>query len=496
MKNAILINLPLTITTVPPAGLAAISPVFLQNGFSVGVKDVNLDMHTAAELEKIYDAFTNWCELTGELTTEQLEIIDSWTDQYIDQLPNAEVYAVSVFSIYSINYSYLFLKKLKNKFKTSTILVGGSGVSSNLGKLTQFKAYGELLLDQTLATHVIFGEGEHALSKLLNNLPYPGIDHNNPVQIDDLDSLLSPNFDSIDFTRYLSKRLLITGSRGCVRSCTFCDIENTWPKFKNRSPENVLEEMINHKLKYNITHFEFTDSLINGSISSWIKFNDLLANAKEKDRDLKDVTYSGQFICREEKSHPKEMYKLMHYAGVNQLTVGVESFSERIRFDMKKKFTNAAIDYHLDQCAYWGIPNIFLMLVGYPGENLKDHQEAIDSLHKYKKFSDMGIIAMIRWGLTMHIYKDTNLFKNKDSLKLLLDNNIELDGFYTWISSLDPNLDFIERVRRRVELHEVSYNLGYCQPNTSSELASITNLLESYDPQKFKKIFRLQGITQ
>jgi coproporphyrinogen III oxidase-like Fe-S oxidoreductase len=188
------------------------------------------------------------------------------------------------------------------------------------------------------------------------------------------------------------------------------------------------------------------------------------------------------------------MYELMHHAGASQLTVGIESFSEKIRKLMKKKFSNHAIDYHLEQCGYWGIPNILLMIVGYPGETIRDHQQNIDALHRYQTFSDMGTIFMIRWGFTMHIYQDTQLYKQKTDLGLILNNDVEIDGFYTWVSSADTSLDLVERIRRRVELHEISYNLGYSQPNTYGELNSLKSLLESYDPTKIKKLITMKSL--
>jgi len=494
MKNAIFFNLPLTETGIPPASVAALTPIFKLNNFELKLNDVNLDIANTVDSE-FYNKFWDWCQRTSQLTSDEETKLIRWIDLYLESITaRVDLFAISVFSIYSISFATLFLKRLKIKFSNVTILVGGNGVSSNLGSLTDHLTYGDFLLNHFLADNVIFGEGEIALDHFLKNLNYPGINKNNPVQIENLDQLPASDFSTVNFDQYHSRRLLITGSRGCVRKCTFCDIENTWPKFRHRSPKNILNEIIKNKLEYGISKFEFTDSLINGSISSWIRFNELLANAKEKDKDLKDITYSGQFICRQESSHPKVMYELMHHAGASQLTVGIESFSEKIRKLMKKKFSNHAIDYHLEQCGYWGIPNILLMIVGYPGETIRDHQQNIDALHRYQTFSDMGTIFMIRWGFTMHIYQDTQLYKQKTDLGLILNNDVEIDGFYTWVSSADTSLDLVERIRRRVELHEISYNLGYSQPNTYGELNSLKSLLESYDPTKIKKLITMKSL--
>lgn len=477
-KDVLLLNLPLTDAGIPPAAIAAVTPIFKNNGYSVSFIDVNLEVPLGLDAST-YEAYYTWCQLTGELTAEQHNKLTDWCEKFIKNLPDIPTIAVSMFSVYSFRFGILFLEILRKTKKETMLIVGGACMSSNLGTTTNNDTVGQYLLDKNLATHVVFGEGEIALDNLLKGVEFPGVDNNNPVQIDDLNSIPIPDFSAINFDNYYNKRLLVTASRGCVRQCTFCDIENTWPKFKHRSPENILNEIIRNRKEYGISRFEFTDSLINGSVKNWIKFNDLLANAKSKDPDLSDIQYSGQFICREESSHPKHMYELMFHAGAAQLTVGVESFSERIRYAMRKKFSDRAIDYHLEECAYWGIPNVFLMIVGYPGETLVDHQQNVDALYRYETYSDMGIIFMIRWGFTMHIYKDTKLFDMRDELGLQL-SDIDIDGFYTWVSSLDPATDFVERVRRRIELHELGYKLGYSQPNTYNELTSLKNLLKKY----------------
>ena len=498
MKKVLLINIPLTENLYPSASLAAISPIFKKNNYSVEIKDLNVKLFATLP-EPVTTNISDWCQLTSELSAESETMLNQWIDQEFStwSVDPSDILAVSVFSFYSILFGKNFLKKLCIYFPNNKIIVGGSGVSSSIGKATDHVTFGEYIQQHKLATHVIFGEGEISLDRLLNNQPGPGVDCNNPVQIDNLDSLLPPDYTDFNFDLYRDRRLLITGSRGCVRKCTFCDIEVSWPKFKYRSPESCVKEIIEHSKRYDIKKFEFTDSLINGSVSGWIKFNDLLANARARDPDLNDISYSGQFICREQSSQPKIMYELMHYAGARQITVGIESFSESVRTDMKKKFSNSAIDYHLEQCAEWGIPNIFLMIVGYPGETINDHHKNVQALHRYKQYSDMGTIFMIRWGLTMHIYKDTPLFKNINQYKIdLMQHQHNPDGFdaiYTWTSSLNPELDFVERVRRRVELHSISHELGYSQPNTRSELSTLLNLLKNYTPQPTKKNFIIQS---
>lgn len=481
MKKAILVNIPLTEFLYPSAGLAALIPVFKKNGFATVIADLNLDLAEDTcdqTLSEIY----GWCEMTRELPLETAAWLTSWLDKKVDswKAHQPEYVAISVFTYHSILFAKMLLKSIQKKELLCHVIVGGSGVSSNLKNITDQMTFGEQILAQSWANDVIFSEGELALDALLRGCEHPGINQNNPVQVQDLDSLLPPDYSDFDLARYQDNRLLITGSRGCVRKCTFCDIELIWPKFRYRSPESQVKEIIDHVKKYNVKRFEFTDSLINGSVKGWIKFNDLLANAKDNDHDLADVSYSGQFICRDKANQPSIMYELMHYAGARQITVGIESFSEKIRIAMKKKFNDAAIDYHLEQCAQWGIPNVFLMLIGHPDETIHDHLANIDALHRYKSYSDMGTIFMIRWGTTMHILKETPLAQNH-GYNFSSDNEMNSDSFYNWSHPGNPQNTLPERLRRRVELHKISYDLGYSQPNARSELSTVLNLLQKYE---------------
>jgi hypothetical protein len=149
---------------------------------------------------------------------------------------------------------------------------------------------------------------------------------------------------------------------------------------------------------------------------------------------------------------------------------------------MKKKFSDRDIEYHLEQCKYWNIPNIFLMITGYPTETIKDHQKNLNDLEKYKDYAKMGVIEMIRWGTTMHLIPDTPItnpkyvkelgLKGRDHRPIGFDPNSQ----YYWHSTSNPDLTLRERIRRRIELHQHSVKLGYPQPRVQNELTSVLGM--------------------
>ena len=496
MKTVILVTLPKIETTFPPGAIAVLSSVAKNNQRHVNVFDYNLDLLDALN-DTEWNLLESWCSFSVDTLPLSLEKkLQTVFSQKLDQLlnDNVELVAFSVFSYFSNRVAVKVLSWFR-ELSNLPIVVGGSGVSTDTSANNK-EIFGNHLQQLQLADYVIFGEGEKSFDQLLKGqFDYPGINKNNPVQIEDLTLVPLPTYEFFDMSRYQNKKILVTGSRGCVRKCTFCDIELTWPKFRYRKAEHILDEIKQHFYQYGITEFEFTDSLINGSISNFDRFNELLYEAKQKYPELEPIRYQGQFICRPQSTQSEYSYELMYRAGCSMLITGIESFSESVRHHMKKKFSNADIDYHLEQCAKWGIPNVFLMIVGYPTETLEDHQHNLDTLQKYKKYADMGIIFMVRWGLTMHLYEHTPIMSMIDELDINLENNVKFDSLYGWTSGFNPTNTLQERIRRRLEIHELAVELGYPMPRVHEELLAVKKLAESWNQfqQSPHKVFELRS---
>ena len=480
MKNIVLISLPRIDTAYPPGALAVLSGVAKQNQYDVRIFDYNLDLQDELS-EQHWNELDAWCMFSSNSISQDLE--QNLVRIFLKNLPtyvdvDTKFVCFSVFSYFSNRITDLLMPAYKKHFDVTTI-VGGSGVSTTTSA-SNSEIFGEHLRDANLADYVVFGEGEIAFDHLLRgSVCSIGININNPVQIDELSALPLPTYEYFDMSRYQTQKILITGSRGCVRKCTFCDVEVTWPKFRYRSANHVVEEIKKHFFDHGITDFEFTDSLINGSITNFNKFNELLYEEKQKNPSLAPIRYKGQFICRPQEQQKPLMYELMHLAGNELIITGIESFSQPIRDHMRKKFSNDDIDYHFEQCARWGLKNVLLMIVGYPTETLLDHQANIDALHRYKHYAKMGTIFMVRWGLTMHLYDHTPIMSMVDSLGINLETSVKYDSVYGWSSSSNPGNTLKERIRRRVELHELSVKLGYPMPRVREELMAMKKMAET-----------------
>jgi hypothetical protein len=180
----------------------------------------------------------------------------------------------------------------------------------------------------------------------------------------------------------------------------------------------------------------------------------------------------------------------MSKAGADLLVVGFEHFSPHVRKHMGKNYSNADIDFHFAQSARLGIKNVALMFVGYPVETQEDHEYNIEFLHRYQQYAKAGIIHMVRWGYT-GMFRDAEKIEKPGEVKLITDpdfakkfNNLpqgirDIALGFGWINELNPTLTLRERIRRRLELHEISVKLGWPQTRNREELQILYNILHN-----------------
>ena len=281
----------------------------------------------------------------------------------------------------------------------------------------------------------IVGEGEYGLLEFLNgNLIYPGINGLPPVQIQNISELPIPDYsDNLESFDYSS--LYITGSRGCVRKCTFCDVGLLWPKYRWVDGEVLGKQVIELSKKHKIKNVAFSDSLVNGSMSHFRKMVDVLSESDH------DVRWGGQFIVRNQKDFAPEYFKKLKQAGCKQLTIGIESGSESVRWHMKKKFSNNDIDYYMKHLIENDIGVKMLLIVGYPTETEHDFKETLNMLDKYKDYAKTGNIH-----LSPHM--------------MLVDKNVPLDTHHRELFDVygfdwkNENSDYDIRYERFLKIYE------------------------------------------
>jgi len=505
-KRVALISLPSMELERPPAAIGILAGLSKSMGCETTVFDFNLRFYNDLDADDWNLAEKFW-RLRVPVDEDLQSRIDNLWSTYIDEINQwaPDLMAISVFTLMSNKATLEFLKRWhKSKQLDPCIVAGGQGVTTpyqvdieknkNVLEVNTDLNFGKYLHQQHLIDHYVVGDGEDAFLNILKgNFNHPGIDGQSPVQLENLDDYPLPDYtfnDPRDYKYTQNPGVYVTASRGCIRKCTFCDVPNRWPKFKYRKGKNVALEIFTHWQRHDVKIFQLTDSVVNGNLREFLDMNRTLSEYQQQNNNM-DIKLLGQFNIRDQNLMTEEQYRTMAEAGWRVLIPGVESGSERVRFEMGKDFTNEDIDWHFYQCAKWGIQNVVLMFVGYPSETLEDHEENLRFLEKYQKYMHAGTILMIRWGYTGSLdvgsqlsYKDLNLNIVPQIPDLDLTHLLEHDQYWiygrNWVNLNNPSLTFEERIRRRLELHEKSIELGWPVTRPREELMILKKIVEQF----------------
>jgi hypothetical protein len=439
-----------------PAGAALLKGSLQAQGFKTKIVDFNAQLEqtlTDRQLFAVSNFFMTNDMYHADTCELALQCIDKWAKQIIEL--NPRWLGVSVFSYNSQRAARLLSIRVKHLAPHIKIVIGGAGIATD-------HTFGESLMDLKIIDAMIRGEGEIALVKLLQGITdYPGINGQPPQQIDNLEALAYPNYDDYTLQSYTNRNglvaLPITGSRGCVRHCTFCDVASQWPNYKFRSGSDIANEIKHQVKQYAVTAFRFTDSLVNGSLKAFKQMITELAKFRSGLPDDQKFRWDGHFIIRGPREMSPETFDLMAQAGANVLLIGVESGSQAVRDHMKKGFTQEDLDYCMQQFARVGIRTRFLMIVGYPTETAADFKATMDMFTDYKKYADSGIINEVNLGLTLNLLPNTPLHRQQSELGIVQEAN----HINNWVCVHNPELDYKERLRRRIMLQEHIETLGY-----------------------------------
>ena len=443
-----------------PAGAALLKGSIVNAGFSCKIVDLNAELDHIFSLDpennlnQAVDNFFLYYNFYNETTWSFVSVlIQKWAQRLVDL--NAEWIGLSVFSYNSQRATRLLAIKIKELDPNVKIMIGGSGIATDF-------TFAETLYEQKIIDAYVRGEGELAIVNILNGkYDSPGINGIPAKQIDDIGNIPYPDYDDYELQTYTNKKglvaLPITGSRGCVRHCTFCDVASMWPSYRYRKGEDIASEIKHQVNKYGINAFRFTDSLINGSMKAFKDMIFTLADyRKSLPEDLK-FTWDTHYIVRPQQHMPKEYFDIMKEAGCGTLLIGVESGSQSVRDHMKKGYKQEELDYNLEQFSRVGISTRFLMIVGYPTETLQDFQDTMDMFEKYQHYAQDGTIEEVNLGLTLNLLPNTPLHDNLEKYRI----QTFTDHINDWICLDNPTLTYKERLRRRITVQSHIEKLGY-----------------------------------
>lgn len=520
--DILFVSTPLLDLSYPPAAPAVLQSVVKQHNKTCNFFDSNLYLYNNIcgrddlLFEKVSNKFIT--PVTELLDNTSHDIVDMffdeddfhgkyfirrWLEESVNKIIeyNADWIGISVFSYFSQRTSFLLAYKLKETNPNIKIVIGGKGSTVALfgpdniaftQRLSHLfteeqrdnigSNYYDVMLGLGLADLSIRGEGENAVMEIWNpKLPEILNEKSlnfirGDVDLLDLDALPFVDYSNylLDEYRYVTgqKILAITGSKGCVRKCTFCDIGVIWPKFKFRSGEHIANEIVHLYKTYNVKKFFLTDSLVNGSMSAFKDFVNQLSSIMVQE-NIFDLTWHGQYITRPKTQVDQTIYELMAKSGAEGLTIGVETGSDVVRNHMKKKFSTEDLNHEMEQFSKHGLDAVLLFFSSYPTETWDDFVDTLDMWKNYQKYAADRTMYKMTLGQPYTHHADTPLYLMQDEINLISDPKSDI----LWLLDSNRELDFIERLVRRVISQEVAVALNLPLARNTPELIQLSHTL-------------------
>ncbi|UCD85609.1 MAG: radical SAM protein [Deltaproteobacteria bacterium] len=200
--------------------------------------------------------------------------------------------------------------------------------------------------------------------------------------IDDLDSLPLPARHLLPLSRYLALGfpVSIITSRGCPHSCIFCLGRRMLGNgSRYRKPSLVVDE-IEQVLSYGFPWINITDDLFT---SSKPRVREI---CEEIRRRRLNFSWSAFSRCN---NVDRETFELMHSAGCNSVSFGIESGNPEMLKRIRKGITPDLARKAISACREAGITPHASFMVGLPGEspetlrNTAELAKSLDILHGY-----------------------------------------------------------------------------------------------------------------
>ena len=338
---------------------------------------------------------------------------------------------------------------LKEHLPQTAIILGGPEVRYSA---ENFLRYG--------ANYIVIGEGEETMSELVRTLvlepamglqtasanlvetaaEIPGIaflENNKFIQtperqkIRDLDELSIPNRKKINLRQYLDvwkkhhgrNALSISTMRGCPYTCKWCSRAVYGLSYRRRSPEKLVEELLEIKKAYDPDSLWFVDDVFTISHRWLTAFRDELKRH--------ELIIPYECITRADRLN-EEVIATLKETGCFRIWIGAESGSQKIIDLMDRRVDVNQVRDMIKLTRKHGIEAGTFIMLGYPGETEEDIEETIRHL---KQSNPDHFTITVAYPI-----KGTELYQEIEAIQ-----TTNLD----WSTSNDRQIDFKRTYSRK-----------------------------------------------
>lgn len=194
-----------------------------------------------------------------------------------------------------------------------------------------------------------------------------------------IDAFPFPDRQAIDLPRYMDvwekhhgiRSISLITARGCPYACQWCSHSVFGHSYRHRSPENVIEELLELRERYAPDQVWYADDVFTMNYRWLDRFADLL--------EEHGLHYPFESISREDRL-TEDVVKTLKRMGCYRIWIGAESGSQRILDAMKRRTNAVRMREMIKLLQKHGIRAGTFIMVGYDGETMDDLRETVTHL--------------------------------------------------------------------------------------------------------------------
>jgi ribosomal peptide maturation radical SAM protein 1 len=302
--------------------------------------------------------------------------------------------------------SIAFARALKERYPHIPIMMGGASFEDDIAE--------EIIKGCPQVDYIHCGDADETLPKAIRRLytresmqGMPGMMWRDKDRIAfagrapnlaDMNKTPVPDFDEYFYARkesgyeYCDQAqevlLPIETARGCwwgmKNHCTFCGLNRAGMEFRSKHVENVIQQLDELSRRYGILDFNAIDNIIEPEY-----INKLFTQLSDMNTDMR-IHYEVR------PSLSRLQLKQMRKGGLFSIQPGVESFSTHILKLMRKHTTGVRNLELIKWSTYYGINNLYNILLRFPGETAEDYRSQCEVIAKIPHLQAPWAVAKAR----------------------------------------------------------------------------------------------------
>jgi radical SAM superfamily enzyme YgiQ (UPF0313 family) len=375
-----------------PIGLAYLAASLKSHGYEVGILDCQTSEKKSIpmppELSYLKDFYPFNDRSPFKLYTGYYHFGMAW-DEIREKIRNSKAHVFGISSSFTPYYQEAveigrIIKEWDHK---KIVVMGGCHVSCDP----------ENVLKSPWVDYVVLGEGEIRFPSLLKQIekgrrdPLGEVDgigfkengeiriHPLSTYIEDIEGFPFPARELLDLNRYRTGRkrsTMIITSRGCPHGCAYCSTHLVMgSSFRSRSPESILQEMMDCTNRFHIRSFDIEDDNFTFDQDRAKRLMDLVVEIFGEGGVELSAMNGLSFA-----SLDRQLLELMKRAGFKTINLSFVSTDPSLKKRMGRPGTTSDFDNVLEDAEQAGLNVIAYAILGMPDQRMEEMADTIIDL--------------------------------------------------------------------------------------------------------------------